>query len=225
MNFDANPAEPTFHEWLAWAFDHPVTDPQWYWEDDSNAEEFESRMSPATKVRYLTELFDNAPVHLRPYSPEMVEQGLWFLIHSICSEHTIALDDPSVTDDARQKYFDATLALFRDYFAKECENTFDIDSAPPPMGVCFMWWDLMYYKWWYEEPWSTACLTILEQTIRIQHAACQSAALHGLGHIAVVSSSAKKRARRIILDFLHRNPVLDEEVRRYAEAAMDGSVA
>ena len=69
----------TFEQWVQTVFDHPVSEPEWYWD-----EEFEPLwkvldLTDALTVRYLTRIFLR-PEPLNRYSLDQVAQGIWFLI-------------------------------------------------------------------------------------------------------------------------------------------------
>ena len=73
MSIDLN--KYSFDEWVKFVFDHPVSEPEWYWEQ---AWKWEG--SPNLLVKYATALFSNAGCLLQEYSPEQIEQGFWFLL-------------------------------------------------------------------------------------------------------------------------------------------------
>src|SRR5690242_7693339 len=87
----------SFDEWLDWAFDHPISDPAWYWDD--NAEELESE--PAQVVAYLTKVFENPTKVLAKFTDEQINQGLWFIADNSCSDHMYAVTDEEVPMEYR----------------------------------------------------------------------------------------------------------------------------
>jgi len=92
-------------------------------------------------------------------------------------------------------------------------------------GVCFMWWDLPRWQprndtpgsWEYTE----AALKTLERSLALPSAACQEAALHGLGHHAFNSPD---RVSEIIGRFLTCAAARQPELIGYAGAARRGMV-
>lgn len=216
--------EPSFEEWLVWAFDHTVSHPEWYWEDD--AEDLEPLISAPTMVGYLTRLFADAPTHLSRFSHEQVAQGLWFVLNEIRDNHMFALGDRSVADDARQRCLDAMFVLYRDYFAKECPKETGEEHYTELNEICYMAWDIMPY-WWVRldgAEWASSCVLLLERILHIAHPVCQASALHGLGHFVMDYPDLAEPIASVINGFLKRNPALDPGLTEFAAQARRGEV-
>jgi hypothetical protein len=64
----------SFKEWVKHVFDHPVTDPAWHF--DINSEWWDSSSEEA--MHYMTQLFENDGAILAPYSDAQLNQGLWY---------------------------------------------------------------------------------------------------------------------------------------------------
>jgi hypothetical protein len=90
---------PTFAGWLRHVFAHPITDSAWYWDLGADTSE------PASPdcVAYLTRLFEEPEVVLAPYSEAQVDQGLWYLVDSSCSDHMFSLTEPGVAWPLRHR--------------------------------------------------------------------------------------------------------------------------
>lgn len=52
---------PTFERWVQHIFDHPVKQPEWYWED--GAEFYYSSGNPEQAIDYMSRLFDSPAEH------------------------------------------------------------------------------------------------------------------------------------------------------------------
>jgi len=65
----------SFDEWVKFVFDHPVSEPAWYWDDAWNWEG-----DPNVLLEYATGLFSSPEFLLQEYSSEQLEQGFWFLL-------------------------------------------------------------------------------------------------------------------------------------------------
>jgi hypothetical protein len=67
--------DAAFEGWVEWVFNHPVTEPAWY--QDENAERWAA--SPVVVLNNITRLFEESPVRLAVFSDAEADQGLWFL--------------------------------------------------------------------------------------------------------------------------------------------------
>lgn len=56
--------DAAFDGWVAWVFDHPVTEPEWY--QGENVERWTS--SSVITIDYITRLFEAAPTYLCVFS-------------------------------------------------------------------------------------------------------------------------------------------------------------
>ena len=98
----------TFEEWVVHIFDHPVTDPAWYW--DMEAEWWSS--SSEEQVRYMTQLFENAGAVLVLYSDAQVNQGLWYMDSSASGDYMRVLEYASVPINDRKQYWPFPLLCY-----------------------------------------------------------------------------------------------------------------
>jgi hypothetical protein len=130
---------PTFPEWVRHIFDHPVSDPEWYWAPDADTDE-----PPAqTCVAYLTQLFTNPWPILAPYTDAQLNHSLWFLVSNSCSNYVFTLLEPEVAWPARQAGIRAITNLFAQLFANRCSphlSHLDERGANPLNSACYMWW-------------------------------------------------------------------------------------
>jgi hypothetical protein len=78
----------SFEDWIAYVFDHPVTDPAWHWDIDRDY--WDELGQPAITVAYLSRAFEDAHTMLAPFSDAQLHQGLWFLASNSCSNHMFA---------------------------------------------------------------------------------------------------------------------------------------
>jgi hypothetical protein len=215
---------PTFHEWVRHIFDHPVSNPEWYWAPDADTAE-----PPAhTSVAYLTQLFtDPAPI-LAPYSDAQLNQGLWYLVSNSCSNYMFTLLEPEVAWPARKAGLCAITKLFTQLFANRCSphlSHLDERGANPLNRVCYMWWDL-FPTWGHPESPTEALvdaelLMVMQSVLALDALACQESALHGLGHWHL---NYPAEAEEAIDVFLKRQPRLDPRLRQYAFSARRGCV-
>ncbi len=219
----------TFPEWVIYNFDHPVTEPAWYWSDEGDWEAPDLEMPQI--AAYLTRLFAESGTVLLPYSDAQVGQGLNVLINNCLSDDIFSLLAPEVPLEDRLRGIRAMEAVFRDCFARRCSphlSHLDELGVSPLNGICYMWWDILPITaeahFQPERPDSVEidriCLDIMQRTLKIDSIACRESALHGLAHW----SHYYPEVERIIDAFLKRHPTLRPDLRTYAKAARHGRV-
>lgn len=215
---------PTFSEWVGHIFDHPVSNPEWYWASDADTAE-----PPAqTSVAYLTQLFTDPETILAPYTDAQLNQGLWFLASNACSNYMFTFLEPEVAWPARQAGIRAITNLFAKLFANRCSphlSHLDEAGANPLNSVCYMWWDL-FPTWGHPESPTEALvdaelLAVMKDVLALAALACQEGALHGLGHWHLHYPAEVEETIDV---FLRRQPRLDPRLRQYALAARRGCV-
>lgn len=210
-----------FEDWVKWVFDHPVSDPEWYW--DENAEEWTA--SPVITVDYITRLLEEAPILLATYTDAQAAQGLWFLVSGIRCQGVGSICEETVLHSQRERGIRSIHALYESYFAIRCSphlSHIDEQGANPLNGVCYMWWDLLPQpKGQIASELNPEVLATLERILNLNHDACTESALHGLGHWHL---NYPEEATRIIDEFLASNPDIRQELRTYALQARIGRV-
>ncbi len=216
----------TFDQWLAYVFDHSVSDTkqEWYWDPASDRWDGPA----ADTIQFLTRAFENAATVFQPYSDAQVNQGLWFIASNACSNHMFALLDSGVPWLARQRCVRSIHNLFEQCFAKRCTphlSHLDEPGAGPLNSVCYMWWDIIPLSGQPDNPEGSeidrAILGVLESTLQLDSVACRESALHGLGHW---QHDYPQRVAEIIDTFLQSQRGLPEALRAYARNAYRGHV-
>jgi hypothetical protein len=223
--------KPTFDQWVAYVFDHPVQKRAWYWRD--YADHYSPTLDPRRTVTYLHRLFASSAEHTKPYSNAQINQGFMFLIDNARSDHIFALFDQRVPRQIRVETVRFFYNVFEQIFAPRCtpklsHSTFDKTESRqlnPLNNVCYMWWDTIPLV---AKPENTErdalikpCLQVMEQTLQLDSLPCQESALHGLGHW---QHGQEKRVHAIIDKFLEDFPHINADLRSYALAARQGMV-
>lgn len=197
--------EFSFDEWLIFVFDHPVaSEPStaWYWDY-----EWDWEAEPQRILRYSIKLFNNSQVLLGKFSYEQINQGLWFLLGAT-NQLSDWIWDEKIEWEIREECIKAMFNVFTGLF-----------TANPIQDAYFMWWDLL--RDFSDEPDQKVINTMFEtlaQILNLESPNCQDSALHGLGHI---EHTGKKL---LIENFLRKHSNLDEDIRKYALAAIEGKV-
>lgn len=166
----------SFEGWLTYVFDHPVPVDDakaWYWDFDRD----EWHEDPADAIRFMTQAFENAAEVFQPYSDAQLNQGLWFIVSSSCSNHMLALLDASMPWPAQQRCIYSIHQLYQQCFAKRCSphlSHLNEPGANPLNLVCYMWWDIMPIYGHPDDPiWKEVdedILRVMESTLQLDAA-------------------------------------------------------
>lgn len=209
--------DPPFEQWVSYMFDHPVTEPAWYWDIDEPS----VNLSKPLVVEYATRLFQNSGSLLAPYSDEQLNQGLWYLIGESTTD-LYALRNLEIPLEARLECIRSIYEVYRQCFLPRCTqhlSYMDEPGAGPLNGICYMWWDIFPLYGQPKDPLrkaiDEACMSVMKETLELPSEACQEAALHGLGHWGLYYED---QCKAIIEPFLRRTN-LRPELLRYAKHA------
>src|SRR5215471_4097093 len=108
-----------YQEWLQYVFNHPVSDPEWYF--DLAAPAFEATQEDYAEL--LRETFSRSGEDLAKFSDAQVNQGVWFLASPSGSNFIFSLQDGSVPAQKKVEGIRSIYELYRDCFAKRCTKT------------------------------------------------------------------------------------------------------
>jgi hypothetical protein len=211
-----------YEEWLQHVFDHPVSDPAWYWGDD--APSFEADEGEIAELIEIT--FLNPGRDLMRYSDAQVNQGIWYVASMSCSDYIWSLNNPGVPLEGRLSAIASIATLYRDCFALRCTRTLShLDEQPcsPLNGSCYMFWDISALTNIQDEPNAAAvagaCFSVLSEMLVIDHAACQEAAIHGYLEFQY---SHPEQVAAAMDSFLQEMPIADPRLKTYAMQARNG---
>lgn len=205
----------SFEEFVAFLFDHEVilvpeygkTEPEpWYWTAEVIFE-------PVSVACNYVRLFSDPEFLLSIFSVEKLEQGFWAIKSSnIECAVTEIIWHEQVPFVIRENCVRSMFHLFGKLFA-----TVPLDTAPN------MWWDSLAYDWHCgnrsrsnggeDEQMQDIMFETLEKILALPSLECQTAALHGLGHLHHPATA------QLIDQYIQRNPAIDEDLRDYALAA------
>jgi hypothetical protein len=208
----------SYEEWLDYVFDHPSREPveafargefpdeyphvaDSWWEQS----EPDYKGDPTRLMGFATRLFNEPRILMDRYTRGQIREGLWFLPRDL---NDWLWDCEAVSRDACKSCIGAMYNLFDRFFVDEQLG----DTAG-------MWWD--FFRAFGERPDPDVVSFMFETLCKLlEHPSlvCCGAALHGLGHLPHPAKEAPIRA------FLARRTDLDNDWRRYAEAAIAGEV-
>jgi len=225
---DLRRADISFKDWLKWVFDHPVSTPEWYWDDRDKLGDIAWREgSAATEIKFMTRLFEAPTRCLTNLSDAQANQGLWFLTGDSCMNCLAHLLDESVAWTERQHCIHSTLTLFTTYFSERCSpHLSHLSESDNPLNLsCYMWWDHLHTDSRLKEP-STATVNaeivaVMGQTLDLSNNACRESALHGLGHWY---KYRPEQVTQIVNTFVANHSDLRPELLSYARVAGVGRV-
>jgi hypothetical protein len=211
----------TFDEWVEAVFDHPLRNPEWYWDNDFDEHWGALGLFDSVAVEYMTRLF-LGPDRLERYSLEQVAQGIWFLIGESSpgqSAHTLLKS--TVPLQQRIGCVDAMTNFFRVFVAPAAPGAAD-EQENPFHSACYMWWDIFptYGNPNPEEAnLHNACLNAMAAILIIPSELCQLSALHGLNHWHLHHA---EKVESIVDAFLQKTSGLTSRMVEYAATARSG---
>ena len=179
-------------------------------------------------AEFLARLFERPAECTAKYSDEQLNQGLWFIADSSCSDDISTLLDESVTSELRERCIRSVATLFRELFSRRCSpilSSLNQANARPLNAVCYMWWDLLASATGPEDDLSlineALCIEVMQAALSLPNIACQESALHGLAHW---QEKFQQETREIIQEFLSSNSQISDDLRNYALKATTGQV-
>ena len=225
------PDDIPYEEWVRYVFDHPVLDPQWWWQDPETGhlQRWNESASAARTLSFLTQLFEMPEGLIGRFTRAQVDQGLNFLASNACSNHMFVLSDETLPWESRQKCFEAMILLYVKLMAPVYQNDLGHTQWGPedperPTFACYMWWDIIPLYGGMDhcdrDRINEAVLHVFEQVLNLRAESCLESVLHGLGHWHLY---VRERTEPIVRRFLRRTDI-SSELRNYAELAAVGAV-
>ena len=209
--------------WIEFVFDHPVTDPAWYWAPD--APEWREPLDHV--AAHIAHTFEQSGHLLARFSDQQLDQAFWFLVSNNCSQSMCALVDPGVPIASRLRALRSFVPLFEQVMASRYSphlSHLDEHGANPLNSACYMWWDILPINGCPEEParaeFDAEVLVVMRRLLAIPHDACRESALHGISEWA----NYYPQAAEIIDEWLACTPNQRPELAAYAQRAKVGSV-
>src|SRR4051812_8514174 len=183
-------ANRTFEQWIDGIFDHPVTEPAWFWgaDADTDADADTCVEDDETNADYLARLFTGSDRLLRRFDNAQVNQGLNMIVSSSCSDHAYSITHGHASWATRQRAIRSIFDVYAKCFANRCaEGLSHCEDVSNPLNyICYMWWDV--FPAWGDPQDATPSdgaleyIHVMEQCLSLSHDACLEGALHGLGH-------------------------------------------
>ena len=210
--------------WIAHIFDHPATDPAWYWEQD--APEWDGGSEQV--ALFIAETFERSGELLSQFSDAQLNQGFWYLVSGISSDFMHALNDQAAPLSVRLRALRSFVPLFEQVIAVRCsQHLSHLDQQPANVlnSACYMWWDVLPLK---SEPekadraeFDGEVLRVLSRLLAIPHDACRESAFsHGISEWQF----DYPKIQGVVDDFLASTPGLRAELVSYAQRAKVGNV-
>ena len=214
----------SFEQFVEFQFGHAVRPHGNPWYCDIDGDWWSPE--PRTGVAYLTRLFSNGPKALQWFSDAQIAQGLTGLINTMAVGDQPWMRDPMTPASKRAAVWDAIPLFFAEVLAPRCSPTLGhlSEEGGPLNIVTYMWWESFPGFANPDDPdreqVDGAELRCLEAILGLDSAACQEAALHGLGHWV----RRESRCEMIIDDYLAAGAAARSELVDYARAARTGCI-
>jgi len=216
--------------WIDHVFDHPVSDPPWYWAMDAMAASTGAEEWPEARekvVAHIAETFEHSGKLLSRFSDEQLNQGFWYLFYQGPPDFMGTLLDEGVPLTRRLRALGSFAPLFEQVMAARCSSHLshlDEEGTNPLNGACYMWFDEVLDRFNPERLIQAQLGPDLIGTLRvilaIPHDACRESALHGIGHWVCHHPQLADMADQL----LSGAPGLRPELIAYAESARAGRV-
>ncbi len=142
--------EDEFLNWVTYIFDHPVSQPKWYYEDEDikdNAIASDGEKS----IFCLIKLFEKPNYYLKPYTDEQINQGLYFLLSPGSSSYMFTITDQTIDIGQRIRLVSSFYILYKELFLPRCSDDLsyllrtqeEAQLTNPLNSICYMWWDIL----------------------------------------------------------------------------------
>jgi hypothetical protein len=201
-----------FEDWVVAVFDESVEDP----------------FPPlAEALAHLTRLLADPVAALEGLTDEEIGIGLWSILDSGGTGTVLALNEEALPLDERIACVRLMPGLYRELFVPRCEERLGhlSEQGGRLEMICYMFWDVAAFG----GPPGTregnlledAVLDVLEDVIRLPHAACQESAIHGLGHRV---GRHPERAPAVLERWLRLDLARDPRLVDYARYACSGCI-
>jgi hypothetical protein len=201
----------SFDEFISFVFNRDVAPNNlahdaWY-------SKIELTFDPQRLCDYYTRLFRDPCFLLESFTKIQLDEGFWAIQGGFygCSVSDL-IWFPDLPFGARKECVRSMLDLFSNLFAVE-----PLDTAAQ------MWWDSLCYDWHYgnrdrqrggeDLSMQDVIFQTLSSLLELDSVFCQSAAVHGLGHLH------HPETKQLIQRYLERHPSLGKDRREYALAA------
>ena len=201
--------DASFEDFVAFLFAHDVVPSPgnpWYWRAEVDYE-------PRRIASYYVRLFSAPRLLLSRFSVGELQQGFWAIQNGIleCSARNI-IWDRTVPFEIRADCVRSMADLYAQLFVEE-----------PLETASNMWWDSLAYDWHCgnraranggeDQLMQDVMFATLGKILNVPSESCQTAALHGLGHLHHPDTN------ELVQSYLARNPSITPDLREYALAA------
>ena len=214
----------SFEEFIEFQFGPAVRTHGNPWYFDLDADWWEPE--PRAGIACLTRLFSEGPQALQWFSEEQIAQGLGGLVNTAAVGAQPWMYDRVTPAHERAGVWSAISIFFAEVLAPRCSATLGhlSEEGAPLNGRTYMWWDGFPGLASPDDPdrdlINDAELTCLKSVLALNSAACQEAALHGLGHW----ERHEPRCLEIIDAYIASGAAARPELIAYATAARSGCV-
>jgi hypothetical protein len=198
----------SFEKFVSFIFNHDIpakSEKQWYWNADVT-------FVPDTICAYYLRLFREPEFLLNLFSKPQLEEGFWAMMSGTDWSIRNLVWEPEVSFSTREECVRAMFDLFKRFFSVE-----PLDTS------CHMWWDAMCYDWHSgnrrrekggeDLEMQDVMFQTLAGILFLESQPCQTAALHGLGHLH------HPETKGLIQRYIAAHPSLSEAEKEYASAA------
>ncbi len=224
---------------LNYIFNRPITDPAWYWLDDTIENVFEG--SPMEAFIFIETLMKGAKTDLKPYSNDQIGLGLAYIFNNAISNLAHDFKIAPVPFERKLEAVRSLFSLFQDVFNPLCvadTSAFSSEKLSLLNNICYMFWDICSLSVWLEfmnengetqaknrndeaNSYYKTIAEVMQRCLSLSNPACVESGLHGLGHLA---SKHPEIVVPIIDDFLKKGKNRNKKLKEYAVSARTGMI-
>ena len=214
----------SFEQFVEFQFGHSVRAHGNPWYADLDGDWWEPE--PRSGIAYLTRLFSEGPEVLQWFSDAQTARGLDDPITTMAVGDQPWMRAPTTPAEERATAWDSVARFFAEFLAPRCSPSLGhlSEEGKPLNGVTYMWWESFPGFTNPDDPDRELIdqeeLACLRSILGLDSAACQEAALHGLGHCV----RREPGCEAIIDAYLAEERAARPELVAYARAARGGCV-
>lgn len=197
----------SFEDFVSLIFERGKSDPGPTFDD------LDAEFDPTKLLGYYVRLFREPEFLFSSFTKEKLEAGFWAMMgltHPWSLGNLLHYSDAPLPN--RKECIESMAVLFERLFVKESLDT-----------SVYMWWDSMCFDWdcgnrnrdrgGEDLELQDTLFQTLTKVLRLDSLICQTAALHGLGHLHHPDTEA------LIGEFIKTHPSLTQDQIAYAQAA------
>lgn len=211
-----------YYEFLNFLFDRDQEKGEWRYDWHSH----DLELTGEEVTSFVKHMFDNYDSDLSHYSDWQLALGFEYIFNNSFSDWCFYLRDGPSSLKERIETILALKTLFEKCLNVRCQQKLGhlSERGNELNNFCYMLWDVSPLAYCEDsvdrDEMYAAILEVMEYTLYLSNKSCVESGLHGLGHMEMYTS----KARKVVRKFLDSNPKIDNKLKKYAKDAENGYV-